>query len=200
MAAKMKLNTAEFDRTMAKYLSLSKKTIAEVVNKKAYFIAANALKLTVKADRKELNAFVRDKRRVAATLIKMFKLKRPFDLKEYQKKLGKFRRRTIGYIAAGWVMAVRILGRAARMPRRVKGATMKGRPKGSARFANKKNWNPVAKIINSTGHSAKQARALKKYGQPALDKAFNNEMRSMKQYIEGKLKNTARKSGIRRVK
>ena len=51
MAAKMKLNTAEFDRTMAKYLSLSKKTIAEVVNKKAYFIAANALKLTVKADR-----------------------------------------------------------------------------------------------------------------------------------------------------
>ena len=200
MAAKMKIDTAEFDRTMRKYLSLSKKGIAEVVNKKAYFIAVGALKATPIANKNAIGRWVRDWNKSAATIIKTYGLKRPFDKKDAIKKYSKYRKRTVAYLRAGWIMAIRMLGRAAKMPRRVKGAVMKGRPKGSARFANSKSWSPTATIINSTGFSSKQAKALKQYGAPALAAAFHAEMASMKKYIEDKLKKTARKSGIRRVK
>ena len=198
MSAKMTLDTGEFDRTMQKYMSLSKKTIAEVVNKKAYMIAVGAMQFTKLANRAEINAFARNWKRSAATIIKGFKLKKPFDKKEYQKKLGKLRRRSISYLRSGWIPAIRMLGRAAKMPTRVPGARMKGRPKGYATWANNKNWSPVATITNATGYKKGQAEALEKYGRPALAKAFIAEMAAMKVYIENKLKKTARKSGIRR--
>jgi hypothetical protein len=50
MADEFKWDQRQFDRTLAEYLQVSKKTLAEIVNTKAYYIARKALWFTPKAN------------------------------------------------------------------------------------------------------------------------------------------------------
>ena len=194
----MTIDTSEFDRTLVKYMKHSKRTIAQVVNQKAYWITAHAMKFTKQADKKAIRKWARNWKESAPVIIKSYNLKKPFDKQEYIKKFIKYRLRGVGYLRAGFVMALRMFGRITRNPKRVAGMPkLAGRPKGSARFANDKNWSPKATIINATGFSSSQSEALQRYGTPALSLAFASEIGEMKQYLERKMKETGRRSGVR---
>ena len=197
MAARMKIDTRDFDKTLVRYANASKKELADILNTKAYFIAVGALKLTPKASKIPIKQFAKNWEKSAPTIIETYNLKRPFDKAEAIKRFIKYRNRTINYLKVGWVMAIRVLGRFANQPRRVDKARLVGRPKGAVKVALKGKWNPSVVMFNSTGYSSKQARALEKYGRPALSKAFFAEMISMMAYMKGKLKKAALKSRVR---
>ena len=197
MAARMRLDTRDFDRTLVRYANSTKKELADILNTKAYFIASSALKLTPKASKIPIKQFAKNWEESAPTIIKTYKLRKPFDKDAAIKRFIKYRNRTINYLKVGWVMAIRVLGRFTNLPRRVDKARLVGRPKGAVKVALKGKWNPSVVMFNSTGYSSKQAKALEKYGRPALSKAFFAEMISMMAYMKKKLKKAGAKSGVR---
>ena len=197
MAARMRLDTRDFDRTLVRYANSTKKELADILNTKAYFIASSALKLTPKASKIPIKQFAKNWEESAPTIIKTYKLRKPFDKDAAIKRFIKYRNRTINYLKVGWVMAIRVLGRFTNLPRRVDKARLVGRPKGAVKVALKGKWNPSVVMFNSTGYSSKQAKALERYGRPALSKAFFAEMISMMAYMKKKLKKAGAKSGVR---
>ena len=52
-----KLDTREFDKAMRLYRQHSRRTVPEIVNTKAYFIARRAVVDTIKADKTKIRAF-----------------------------------------------------------------------------------------------------------------------------------------------
>ena len=153
------------------------------------------------ADKAKIAQFVGNWNRSKQTIIKMYKLhqEKDFNPKEYQKKLKKYRNRSISYLRSGWIPALRALGGWAKQPRSFKGVRMKGRQKGKVKMA-RKTWDSHCTITNMVGHTRGQAEAAKKYVKTALQKAFNKEAQSMAKYILKKYKEAAKKSGIKRVK
>ena len=111
------------------------------------------------------------------------------------------RARSIGFLAAGWLKSIKTLARKLGKPFHAK--------KGEAAFA--KNVDKIGFCIPATGFDLKpkafisnranakhdHKEALMRYGQPALQQAFNDEVRSMKDYIEKKMRQDARKLGIK---
>lgn len=197
MAARMKIDTRDFDKTLVRYANASKKELPEILNTKAYYIAAGALKLTPNASKIPIKQFAKNWEKSAPTIIKSYKLRKPFDKDAAIKRFIKYRNRTINYLKVGWVMAIRVLGRFTNLPRRVDKARLVGKPKGAVKVALKGKWNPSVVMFNSTGYSSKQAKALEKYGRPALSKAFFAEQISMMAYMKNKLKKAGAKSGVR---
>ena len=197
MAARMKIDTRDFDKTLVRYANASKKELADILNTKAYFIASGALKLTPKASKIPIKQFAKNWEESAPTIIKTYKLREPFDKDAAIKRFIKYRNRTINYLKVGWVMAIRVLGRFTNLPRRVDKARLVGRPKGAVKVALKGRWNPSVVMFNGTGYSKKQAVALERYGRPALSKAFFAEMISMMSYMKNKLRKAGAKSGVR---
>lgn len=197
MAARIKIDTRDFDKTLTRYANASKKELPDILNSKAYFIASGALKLTPKASKIPIKQFAKNWEKSAPTIIKTYNLRKPFDKTEAIKRFIKYRNRTINYLKVGWVMAIRVLGRFTNLPRRVDKARLVGRPKGGVKVAQKGKWNPSVVMFNNTGYSSDQSRALEKYGRPALSKAFFAEMVSMMAYMKKKLKAAGKKSGVR---
>ena len=79
------------------------------------------------------------------------------------------------------------------------GSTVKqyGTVKGGVTPA-KREWTAEAIITNlAYARHDKTAESLIKYGGPALQRAINFETASMKAYIERKLREAAKKSGIK---
>ena len=116
------------------------------------------------ADKAKIAQFVGNWNRSKQTIIKMYKLhqEKDFNPKEYQKKLKKYRNRSISYLRSGWIPALRALGGWAKQPRSFKGVRMKGRRKGKVKMA-KKTWDSHCTITNIVGHTRGQAEAAKKY-------------------------------------
>jgi hypothetical protein len=54
MSANLLINGAEFDRTLVRYMTVTKRTLAEVLNKKALYIARGALRETRKTAKQEI--------------------------------------------------------------------------------------------------------------------------------------------------
>ena len=195
---RMKMDTKEFDKTLLRYAELSKKSLPDIINTKAYYVAAGAQKFTEKAELSDLKAFAKNWDKSHRTIIKTYGLRKgQFDKKQMMNKFYKYRKRTVAYIRAGWRMAVSVLGRFTNLPRRVDKARVVGRPKGGVKVAKKGTWSPTVSMWNTTGYTAKQAEAVNRYGQPALMKAFAAEMISMKAYIEAKLKAAGTKAGVK---
>lgn len=199
MAPRMKMDTAEFNRTLSKYMAASKKTLPEIVNTKAFFTAQGAMKKTKQADKKEIRRWVKDWHQSAATIIKSYKLKRgQFTRADYIKKMIKFRTSRVGYLQAGWISALKVLGKMTRLKPFLKGmGKQKGKFKGKVIAGKRDSINPQCTIINSTGFTEGQARALKRYGEPALIQALKAESASMKQYVEKKMREAGRRVGVR---
>jgi hypothetical protein len=197
MAARMKIDTRDFDKTLVRYANATKKELADILNTKAYYIAVGALKHTPKASKVPIKQFAKNWEKSAPTIIKTYKLRKPFDKEEAIKRFIKYRNRTISYLKVGWVMAIRVLGRFANLPRRVDSARLVGRPKGGVTVARKGKWNPSVVLFNGTGYEPKQSDALQRYGKPALSKAFFAEMVSMMAYTKRKLVEAGRKTGVR---
>ena len=191
--------TTEFMRTLRTYAENSKRAGAEIINRKAYFTALGAIKKTRVTDKKDIAAFFKNPKRYAKVVMKAFGLKGNVDdgtLKQYAKKLKGMRNRSVAYLRSGWIPAIKTFGKMARQKRSVKGVRQHGRAKGNARRA-KYGAKASASMTNRTGHKVGQITAAKRYAEPALKRAIGDEQRSMIRHMEKKMKETARKSGIR---
>ena len=131
MAARMRSTRGTSTALWA--LLITKKELPDILNTKAYFIASGALKLTPKASKIPIKQFAKNWEKSAPTIIKTYKLRKPFDKTEAIKRFIKYRNRTIKYLKVGWVMASRVLGRFSNLPRR--GQSPPGRPmKGAVKW------------------------------------------------------------------
>lgn len=205
MARKTEVDDAMFQRTLLKYVQHTKKSIPEVLNVKAYWVARNAIKFTRVTNKQEINAFAKNWKRSAPTIIKMYGLKNSeeWNPKEFQKKFAANRRRGIGYLRSGWIPTLKKTGGWAKQSRSFKGVRHKGRRKGFCRLATN-NWSSHSEIVSLVGYkkskrgrSKSQAEAAREYVKPALRKAITKEAQSMGTYIRRKMAEAKRKAGIK---
>lgn len=108
------------------------------------------------------------------------------------------RLKSIAFIKSGWIPAIKTLMPFADKkgaPRQDK-AEQLGRPRGYARPA-ASNWKASAVLVNTASTTRDQKQALLKYGGPGLQRAFDAETASMRQYMEDKLRGSAKAAGIK---
>ena len=125
-------------------------------------------------------------------------LQGPEMAKEVRKLLAS-RFRSIAFLKAGWIPAIRTLSVVAEKrgaPRGDMSARQIGGPKGYAIPAHV-GWKVSTIIANTAVAKGDTGEALIRYGGPALQRAFDAETRSMKQYIERKMKSTAIRAGVK---
>jgi len=109
------------------------------------------------------------------------------------------RLRSIAFLKSGWLPAIKtLLGLADTRgaPRLEKAAIQVGQPKGYAVPASE-GWTAKATIVNSAIARRDDKTALYKYGEPALQRAFDAEKKSMLDYMEKKMRETATAAGVR---
>lgn len=119
------------------------------------------------------------------------------ELRAMAVKLVNVRLASIGFIRSGWLPALRRLARFSKYGRIKFADTGKkvGVNKGGVTIATEKS--PRVIFWNSAAGESKHKGALMKYAAPALQQAFNDETRSMKAYLERKLRESAHAVGIR---
>ncbi len=230
----LKLDTAEFDATLAEYLKVSSRGYATAINTKLYYIALRAIAFTPRADKlkigKSLSPLIyefgeagqRSLRMVtrydyfgrsaavpvAALLINAERGKKGkpgyygAKMRRAIKNFIARRQRSVSFLKAGWIPAVKTLAPLAdkkQAPEMGEKPTTAGHPKGRA-VAASAGSEMAGLIANSVGHSgphgAKRWAALKRYGQPALQRAINEESASMVEYMAGKAREAARQLNI----
>lgn len=202
-----KLNTKEFDRTLREYAKYSKRDVPVIVNTKAYYIARRAVAETPMADKKEIQDFIRrDSGKVAGMIINKRRGGRG-EKGLYGKEMAKsvaamlaFRIRARAFIKSGWLWAVKKLAPHAEKiggPSLGRGKPKEaGKPKGGATPATS-GWKCVAKILNTVTAAWDNRSGAGDVAQPALERAFEFERKSMLAYMERKQRNAARSAGIR---
>lgn len=171
----IKVDHREFDRVFAEYLKLSKKDLRDIVNKKAYFIARNAVMLTPIVDKDKItrelmaSSNLYPKAPLAAIIankqynrIRVSKKtgKRLTDkaalygdkMKQAITKLINKRKRSVNYLRSGWIAAIKAIEpfqKTKSGPYYKRGNTF-GKPMGGAKGALDGGlWTCVASIWNS---------------------------------------------------
>ena len=197
----------KFDAALKDYITVSRRTVPEVINRKAYFIARKSLWFTVKADapeiRSRLNRTITIERTTAsgrtelshgpfgAILIdsRLGKKGQPglygAAMREALAKLIAARVRSVAFLKAGWLPAIRILDSivndkegAAPFPSEANRMSWSPKQIGDA-VAAKPGDLPFATIVNAAIASHDSRGALQIYGSRALDTAFYDETQSM---------------------
>lgn len=234
-----KLDTKEFNRTLAQYRKYSRRDAALIVNTKAFYIARRAAVETPKADR---NAIVSELRggRLKAIVMKSGRVKNVHynlaqliviarrsaaglptsksAIADNVKKLINARARSIAFIKAGWLPAIKRLeplaakigSGAARLNRSNTGIQY-GQAKGSAQPARegsmvafatitndalpRKHGNLLTRIIHVL-HNPDRGQVMA-VALPALQRAVDFEANSMAEFIERKLRESAKEAGIK---
>lgn len=205
---KLKIETARFQRTLDKYLAFQQKDMAKALNKKGGAIAIHAIGLTHKAALKDINKGVKWTAKSKEGLRRWtFKthprsLKTDAERKQYFDAIQKLRKRSIAYLKAGWIPAARKL--TGKTPKKGVAKGEAGKVPGYARKA-KNVLLPVVELGNLAGQSSKkrsrkqkysQQQAAKKYGKPALRRAFEIERKDMVKYLEMKAAKAAKAAGM----
>lgn len=210
MSISFSVDDREFTKTLARYRAYcTSRTLPEIINTKAFFIARRAVVETPKAATKEIRKFIDarggeivgkiiNKRRgargekglygeamtVAIGLVKAARL------------------RSVAFLKSGWLPAIKVLEKRVEMKwrrgaaRNDKAAKIVGRDKGEATPA-RQGWKVFAEIVNAANANRDTRTALIKEGFPALQRAFAHEVRSMKEYIEKKMREDAKIVGIK---
>ncbi len=234
-AVTFRINTREFDAALKPYLEAAPHAEADVLNKKALFIARGALRLTPStpagAIRSSLGQIIRSKRGVTVKTVKAGALYKDLEgggaeaplaaliinarrgreghpglygpeMAAAVEQLIAARNRSRAFLKSGWIPAIRALqplvtaaygmGGGAGRPVQV------GAPKGSAMPA-RPGLACKAIIENAASGEHETHEALIKYGEPALQKAFDNEAASMLRYVADRQYEEAKKIGIRAI-
>lgn len=203
----------QFNNVLKQYLQWTKRTLSEVLNSKAYFVARKALWHTHKADpaviRDSLNQFVstsrttksgRDVRSDAPRAALIINARRGArgepglygsEMARGVRQLIATRVKSVAFIKSGWIPAIRILGTFARDKGGAapvdRSAKVYGAEKGAA-YPAVEGEQMTSRIVNSaTGRSGSGYKALDKYGGAGLELAFYDEAGSMQDYIERKM-------------
>ena len=123
-------------------------------------------------------------------------------IKDLALKMIGSRRRSVGFLEAGWVESISVFAKKLGKPFRA-GTGLKAfsaasiKRIGAGVAASDLTWRPLARIENRADSTRDHKNALIKYGQPALQQAFNNEVASMKKYLADRMAKQARLQGIR---
>jgi hypothetical protein len=201
----MRLNTKDWDKTFSRYMEFSKRDLAGALNAKAFFIARRAVVETPKAKLTRLS------RATGAILGRIVNKRRGLagDKGLYGAEMANVveiiyaaRRRSVAFLKSGWLPAIRKLEQSVE-PKYRRGAARSdltakqvGQPKGSAIPA-RTGWRCTARIENAALATHDKKEALDLFGGPALQRAFDYEVQSMKEYIARKMRDTAKAAGIR---
>lgn len=120
-------------------------------------------------------------------------------LKDMALAMVRARIRSVGFIRSGWLPALRRLARFSKYGQiKFDLPVKKGVFKGGVSPATAAQGDfPKCIIWNSAGGEKKHKQALIRYGQPALERAVQDETRSMKTYLEKKLRENAHAAGIK---
>lgn len=212
---KANLDTRDFDKVFSEYMAFSKRTPADAVNTKLYYIARNATMTTKHSDPTKIESELRGpsekypKAPLAAILVNAQLKAKGEDRIAGQKmtkaieKLIKRRKASINFVRSGWKNAIKTLetylrskgefGFARRWQPPVDNATMKKKTTsdmGKAIYARTERGPRVwGEIENSVGNE-ESITPIKEMG---LQLAVNKEVASMRVYIERKLNEGAAK-------
>lgn len=169
------VDATEFERALAQYLKVSKSSLPDVLNRKAFFISRGALNRSKKASRADLTkdvgtpgrpkplAWKIGNARISQQLGKRSAPQKaakepPYwtrdQLDERVRSMVRSRRRSIGFHRAGWKRAIIAFGKATGYYERVGGPKVARDKAGYGKPANARNWSPVAAIeyaINQRG-------------------------------------------------
>lgn len=208
----VKLDTREFQSALRQYARHSKRSMAEIVNKRAINVAFIAMRKTPTA---RANRIERDLRKRISVPGRKGKGRPPraaliiasgsrhagrakpapglygAEMREAVEKLVKQRQRSRGYVKSGFMKSIRDLerrtkGRAKRQPRNVQ--DFKRLP-GEGRGA-RAGLNPTAEVINYATDAVKLA------GKP-LQQAINADARDMRTFTAKRMQKDANKFNAR---
>lgn len=203
---KFRLDRRDFDRTLRRYIEFSNRDIPTIVNTKAFYIARRATVETPAVSAAEIRAFIgkEDGAVIGRIINKRRGAKGEKGL--YGKEMAKMvatvkaaRLKARAFLKSGWLWAIKQLEPYAEKPgapRVDRSAKAIGMAKGSAIPA-RQGFRVVAKIINTVTAKWDKRDGAAKIAEPALQKAFDFEEKSMLDYIERKLKKSAGQAGIK---
>lgn len=210
MTPTLHIDQTEFQRTLIEYMGRTKRTVAEVINRKAFEIVLEAFRATPRADRGAVTAAL------GATLVserinKKGKTVRRYDYSDtrrivnlvqanrYSKGLppltqsealakGKGRIRSIGSLASGWLLPMRRL--AASFGLRSSEVGPRVKQKGGATAA-KAGWDPVAEFTYTLTENKPAGQQIDPRVVTALQAGFDFATRDMKEYLARKMQEDA---------
>lgn len=213
MNVQFKIDDREFKRTLAKYATVSKRSIPEIVNTKAFFVARRAVVETEKADSAKVRRFFnKGTQEIVGKIINARRGKAGKKglygdaMVEAQMMMKATRLRSIAFIKSGWLPAIKTLEKLVKYKRgaakseegKATGrATIVGNPKGKAKPAVGGGWTAKAIITNLADARHDTRKALLEKGGAALQKAIQFETDSMKEYILNKMRQDAHEAGIK---
>jgi len=205
--ATFRINRREFDKTLKVYREYSKRDVATICNTKASYIARRATVETEKATKSKIRAdllqegrlpapigaLIVQARRAASGLEGLF----GSAMRKAVNELIKARR--VASLASGWIQSIKDFEPFAEKrgaPRKAPQAKQVGQAKGYGRPA-KEGWVSKAVLANLMTAKWDTRESAGLIATPALQRAFDAEEASMKQYIERKQREAAQKAGIR---
>lgn len=197
----------DFTATLRRYAQYSKRDIPTIINTKAFYIARRATVETPAVDASKIREFIgKDGGEIIGKIINKRRGSRG-EKGLYGKAMTKAiavvraaRLRSRAFIKSGWLWAVKDLEPYAEKigggPRVDRKAKRIGAAKGSAKPATQ-GWSVRAQIVNTVTAKWDKEEGAAKIAEPALQRAFDAETQSMKEYIERKQRKAAKEAGIK---
>lgn len=207
---KVTMDTKAFDRAMDEYMKFTKKSVSEVVNAKAWFIARNAVLMTDKTMVNKIDAELNAQSReyppvpLAAIIInsrakgKGMRGLSGAKMAKAVKEMINARHKAVNFLRSGWLPAIRILEMAVKRgdinfskryaPKKDSTVKQYGKDKGSAIWAKPNYQRVFAEIENAVegGNRGRNGRVTNILTS-GLDKAIKAEIASMRVYVERKM-------------
>ena len=216
MSAKIRIDDRHFRRTLEKYLEVSGKDLAQVLNDKAVSVMIEAGRNTKIADKKKIRSTFKwtksHKKGLRAWALKYApNLKTDKERKAWFTKIKNARIKSVAYLRAGWTAPLRKMKKAAKSKSK---ATIRGAGKSSPKLRGrarpaKAGYKAQATFENWAGAQSKsdkkrsgqkhsQSEAAKKYGEKGLAKGFAAVKKDIQVYLERKLNKSAKRLGVGR--
>lgn len=197
MAVEITVDTREFKAALREYIKVSRRTLPEIVNKRAVNIAFKAIRYTPKARKSRINKDLKQKSRtnpnapLSAILVNAGRKPGLYgeDMKQAVEELRERRHKSLGFIKSGWLGAVNDLQPHAKVFRRAPRVNLQNKPKGYGRPA-RQGLNPTAEIVN-------QVAGAVKVGSPALQRAMNDDAADMKNFVAKRMQQDANRFNAR---
>lgn len=208
MAKASRLNRREFDDTWREYRRWNRRDLGTAINTKLFYIGRRSVVETPKAKIPRLS------KALAATYGRIINHRRRArgekglqgqEMKAEVTRMHVGRRRSVAYLKSAWLPGIKevepFAEKKSQAARKDRSAAQVGRPKGGGKHAPRETVNPSGKIWNAIGERGKRSKAqnaaLLRHGAPALQRAFDHETASMKDYIVRKQQQRAKSLRIR---
>jgi hypothetical protein len=199
MAASITIDDREFQAALKAYMKVSRRSLAEIVNKRAVNIAFKSIKHTPAAGKRDINSELRSKSKrapkqsLARLRVIVINRKRDKeipkgkDLTAAANEVIKNRKKSIGYIKAGWLSAVQALQPHAKLRKRPPRLNDDG-------DATKLGYGkPARSGLNPTAIIANQVAGAVEVGSKAIQRAMQEDALDMRTFTAKRMQQDAKK-------